>query len=119
MRRRPVSAQALVRGVEGYVRRHPGRLLLTRHLCSALNVSESVLRLAFLAVVGVPPMRHLRRVRMQQAHQALQAGQGRRGTVKAAALDNGFEHFGQFAQDYRAIYGHPPSATGKIVAEPG
>jgi AraC family ethanolamine operon transcriptional activator len=112
VRRRPVSApEELVRGVEDYVRRHPGRPLLTRHLCSALDVSESVLRLAFNAVVGMSPMRHLRRVRMQQAHQALQAGQGRRGTVKAAALDHGFWHFSQFAQDYRAIYGRAPSET--------
>jgi len=49
--------------------------------------------------------------RMGMVRTALRARSGPWHSVKAIALSHGFWHLGQFARDYHALYGEPPSAT--------
>ena len=44
-------------------------------------------------------------------HSALRATDRPVPLVKTVALDHGFWHLGQFAHDYRAMYGETPSET--------
>jgi AraC family ethanolamine operon transcriptional activator len=41
----------------------------------------------------------------------LLAASGGAALVKSIALSHGFWHLGRFAQDYRVLFGEPPSAT--------
>ena len=60
---------------------------------------------------GISPHRYLKLRRMSLVLGTLLASAGPWRSVKAAALSYGFWHLGQFAHDYRAIFGELPSAT--------
>jgi len=79
-------------------------------ICRVLNVSERQLRKAFHKIHGMPPHRHLHRLRLQQARQALMA---RKVTVTEIATQFGFFQFGRFAGEYRKAFGECPSQTIK------
>jgi AraC-like DNA-binding protein len=49
---------------------------------------------------------YVRWKRLLNAHQKLRQGMG----VKRAALESGFWHMGEFARDYRKLFGELPSA---------
>jgi AraC-like DNA-binding protein len=72
---------------------------------------------AFDATFGISPHRYLKLRRMSMVRAALLSGCGPWRSVKAEALSHGFWHLGQFAQDYRALYGEAPSNT--LARAPG
>jgi AraC family ethanolamine operon transcriptional activator len=110
-RNRAVGRHRIVRLVDEHLCANPVRPIYTDDLCLALGVSASALREAFHAVFGISPHRYLKLRRMSLARAALLSSSGPWHSVKAAALSHGFWHLGQFAQDYREIYGELPSAT--------
>lgn len=78
-------------------------------LCAALAVSRRTLQYCFQDVLGLSPIAYLRALRLNGARRALLGGAG----VTDAALDWGFWHLGQFAADYRKMFGELPSSTGQ------
>jgi AraC family transcriptional regulator, ethanolamine operon transcriptional activator len=107
-----VSArQRIVRRAEAYLFAHAARPVYTEELCAALRVSQAALREAFDATYGVNPHRFLKLRRMSMIRATLLLDSGRWHSVKAAALSHGFWHLGQFAHDYRAVFGEAPSET--------
>ena len=110
-RNRTARRNRIVRLVDEHLCANPVRPIYTDDLCQALGVSASALREAFHAVFGISPHRYLKLRRMSLARAALLSSSGPWRSVKAAALSHGFWHLGQFAQDYREIYGEAPSAT--------
>jgi AraC-like DNA-binding protein len=110
-RNRAVSRHRIVRLVDEHLCANPVRPIYTDDLCQALGVSASALREAFQDVFGISPHRYLKLRRMSLTRAALLSSSGPWRSVKAAALSHGFWHLGQFAQDYREIYGEVPSAT--------
>lgn len=76
-------------------------------LCTALDVSRRTLQYCFQDVLGLSPIAYLRALRLNGARRALLEGTG----VTDAALDWGFWHLGQFAADYRQMFGELPSVT--------
>jgi AraC family transcriptional regulator, ethanolamine operon transcriptional activator len=108
---RDVRTQRIVRAADDYLRANPARPVYTEDLCTALGTSATKLHQAFDATFGISPHRYLKLRRMSMVHAALLSGCGPWRSVKAAALSHGFWHLGQFAQDYRALYGEAPSNT--------
>jgi AraC family ethanolamine operon transcriptional activator len=79
-----------------------------RELCELLSVPERSLHHAFQEAFGMAPKAYLRALRLSAAHRRLRRGSG---PVTAVAADLGLFHFGRFAQEYRAMFGEPPSET--------
>jgi AraC family ethanolamine operon transcriptional activator len=101
----------LVRRAEDYVWANPGRPVRHAELCHVLDASPSMLVAAFRAVLGTTPCQYVKLRRLALARAALREGPARRGGVKSIALAHGYDHFGQFARDYRVAFGEAPSDT--------
>jgi AraC-like DNA-binding protein len=84
---------------------------------SAADIAESAhvtirgLQLAFRRHLGSTPMAHLRRVRLERAHQDLVDADAGSVTVGAIAARWGIIGHSRFTSLYRAAYGVPPSTT--------
>jgi AraC family ethanolamine operon transcriptional activator len=120
------SRQRIVHAADAYLRAHPARPIYSEELCAALGVSTTSLYQAFRATFSMSPHRYLKLRRMGMVRAALHARGGPWRSVKAIALSHGFWHLGQFARDYKALYGETPSATlsrtriaGRDVGAPG
>lgn len=105
------TRQRIIHKADEYLRANPARPVYTDELCTALGASATRLHQAFHATFGVSPHRYLKMRRMAMVRAALLSHAGPWHSVKAAALSYGFWHLGQFAHDYRAMYGESPSET--------
>ena len=101
----------IVAGAEAFLHAHPARPIYTEQLCAALAISPASLGEAFRQVLGIAPHRFLKLRRMAMVRAALGGGEGPAPLVKSVALDHGFWHMGQFALDYRVLYGETPTET--------
>lgn len=83
-------------------------------LCRLTGAGERTLRYAFAETFGVSPKSYLQSLRLNAVRRELL--QGREDTVIAdVANHQGFWHMGQFAADYRRMFGELPSVTLKRV----
>jgi AraC family ethanolamine operon transcriptional activator len=110
-RGRAPSRVQIVRRADDYLQANPARPIYTDELCAALGVSASCLHGAFETTFGLSPHRYLKLRRMTMVRAMLLSGSDPWHSVKAAALSHGFWHLGQFAHDYRALFGESPSET--------
>lgn len=102
--------QAVVRRVQSYVESHPQEVLTITQACAIAHVSRRTLQYSFETVLGISPLRFLRCQRLNQVRRALLAGDVEQ-TVMDTAACWGFWHAGQFARDYKVLFGESPSAT--------
>jgi AraC family ethanolamine operon transcriptional activator len=109
--RSPRARQRLVHAADDYLRANPARPVYTEELCTALGASATGLHHAFQLTFGMSPHRYLKLRRMGMVRAMLLSRSGPWHSVKAAALSHGFWHLGQFAHDYRDVYGELPSET--------
>ena len=79
-------------------------------LCEIAHVSQRTLRYSFTSILGVSPIQFLRLTRLNRVRRRLCEPEAET-TVSQAAADWGFYHQGQFARDYRRLFGESPSAT--------
>jgi AraC family ethanolamine operon transcriptional activator len=83
-------------------------------LCGHTGCSQRSLEKGFLKRFGVTPKKYIKCLRMAQVHQGLRSFSAQRyDSIIDLAGSHGFWHMGQFAADYRRIYGELPSATRK------
>lgn len=80
-------------------------------ICRTIGVSERALQYAFRAYVDMSPVAYLRLCRLNRVRTTLRTSAPQATTVTAVAMRFGFLHLGRFAQDYRRVFGEPPSAT--------
>lgn len=79
-------------------------------LCQEIGTSRRTLNDVFQDLMGLSPARYQRALRLNAVRRALR--QARPGTtVQEVATEWGFWHLGQFAHDYRQLFGEKPSAT--------
>ncbi|MGB6241702.1 MAG: helix-turn-helix domain-containing protein [Castellaniella sp.] len=90
------------------------RLSIT-DICRQLHVSRRTLQYSFQAVVGLSPLAYLRILKLNQVRRRLHNTQDFSSRVTQVATTWGFEHLGQFSQDYRRLFGECPSATLKHI----
>ncbi|MBN8989369.1 MAG: helix-turn-helix domain-containing protein [Rhizobiales bacterium] len=105
------SSRAIVEQAEILALAEVGDPIQISALCAALSISERTLRKAFHRVHGLPPCRHLRMLRLQQARRALIANDSHLTTVTEIATAFGFLELGRFSVEYRKIFGESPSQT--------
>ncbi|MEC5344613.1 HTH-type transcriptional regulator EutR [Brenneria populi] len=80
-------------------------------LCRELFVSRRTLQNAFCEVLGVGPNAWLKMIRLNAVRRELISPLSRCDTVKDAAMQWGFWHLSQFANDYQRLFNEKPSAT--------
>jgi AraC-like DNA-binding protein len=103
---------AVVRRAVTFVDRHASLPITVSDIARAAGVGPRALQLAFARHLGLTPMAHVRRVRLEGAHRELQAADPTTGdTVAAIARRWGFARPDRFTAAYRATYGMPPSHT--------
>ncbi|MFI1510337.1 helix-turn-helix domain-containing protein [Streptomyces sp. NPDC020597] len=116
---RPAISGA-VRRAMAYCEEHAGEPVSVADMAAAARVSPRTLQDRFRADLGTTPAAHLRRVRLERAHQDLLriADGSASGTVTDVAARWGFTHLGRFAAYYRAAYGQVPSRTAERRQSP-
>lgn len=80
-------------------------------LCTELHVSERTLRYGFQERFGMGPAAYLKAHRLNGARRQLKASIAKQVTVTDVAIQWGFWHMGQFAKDYKKMFGELPSET--------
>ena len=112
---RPASA-AVVKQAIDLMRCRPESVWTTAELARATGVSARALQKAFAKSGELPPMTYLRRIRLLRVRAELADASRTRSpaAVTAAASRWGFVHLGRFAQQYRELFGEPPSQTLRL-----
>jgi AraC family transcriptional regulator, ethanolamine operon transcriptional activator len=105
------SRRQLVREAEELMDSQLDGTLTVPSLCEKLCVSERGLHYAFQEMLGQSPMAYYRRKRLNVARQRLKRSNPLETTVAETGRGLGFTHGGQFAADYRRLFGEPPSGT--------
>jgi AraC family ethanolamine operon transcriptional activator len=80
-------------------------------LCQELGVSERTLHYAFQEVRGLSPIAYFKANRLNAVRQELKAAPAGTTTVGEIARRWGFLHSGEFAADYRRLFGELPSQS--------
>lgn len=89
---------------------HTDEPLSILEVCSHLGTSRRKLNYSFQDVLGTTPVKYLRALRLNGVRRGLRdAAKG--VTVQDVAAHWGFWHLGQFAQDYKRLFGELPSTT--------
>jgi AraC family ethanolamine operon transcriptional activator len=109
--RRFKSRRQLVQEAETIMDLHLHQTMTSLDLCQWLAVSERSLHYAFCEILGQTPMSYYRHKRLNAVRRNLKHADPRRTTVAEVSRALGFWHTGQFAADYRALFGELPSNT--------
>lgn len=105
------AAPFYVRRVQDFIRLNAARAITAPELTAIAGVSPRALYYGFKRSLGVPPMKYLKRVRLEGARAALRRAGTQRRTVTEIALTSGYTSVSRFCRDYRAHFGETPSAT--------
>ena len=85
--------------------------LSVQELCQLAGASERTLQYAFLERFGVSPKTYLQSLRLNRVRRELWSADPSLVRVLDVANSWGFWHMGQFASDYRRLFGELPSKT--------
>ncbi|WP_031078098.1 AraC family transcriptional regulator [Streptomyces sp. NRRL WC-3742] len=109
----PAILPSALRRATDFCAEHADEAVSVADIAQAARVGLPALREGFRRHLDTTPLAHLRRVRLDRAHQDLLAvAQGRAsGTVTEIACRWGFTHLGRFSAEYRRAYGRTPSET--------
>jgi AraC family ethanolamine operon transcriptional activator len=100
-----------LRRAKEYLREFAQEPITVRDLCRATEVSERTLRYAFLEQFGVSPKSYLMAIRLNGVRRHLNDADPSLARIADLANRWGFWHMGQFAADYRRLFGELPSET--------
>jgi AraC family ethanolamine operon transcriptional activator len=100
----------LVGRVDAFIEQNFPESITLAQLCAVAGCSSRLLQRTFLRQHGVPPMRHLQRRRLAEAHRLLQSGTPGMDVTYAATCV-GLPHMGRFAAAYRNVFSELPSQT--------
>lgn len=95
-----------------YMLENIGEAITLAEVSRFANSSRRNLTNAFKESFGVGPMAYLKLLRLNRAYRMLcRSNFGIPLRISDVANDNGFWHMGQFASDYRQLFGELPSQT--------
>jgi AraC-like DNA-binding protein len=105
----PATLRRIVRTADDYLAAHPSEAADTPRLAAAIGASETRLRLAFAAVLGISAARYLMMRRLMLVHAALHAPDRPWRPVADTARAHGFWDIRRFERGYRAMFGESPT----------
>lgn len=100
-----------VKKVKEYVNAYKYDEITVRDLCKAAFVSERTLRYAFNEYFGISPKKYIKIRNLNLVKRDLARYQPDEKSVTDIANRWGFWHMGQFAKDYKVLFGELPSKT--------
>jgi AraC family ethanolamine operon transcriptional activator len=103
------KALAIAKMLE-YVEGRKGEVIGVGEVCAATGVAWRTLTRAFHERFGLSPKAYLNRIRLTEVRTQLLSAPEKL-LITDIANDQGFWHMGQFARDYRLVYGELPSET--------
>lgn len=106
----PLRERALKKAV-AYITAYSQECPTVQMICQATGVSKRTLEYAFLERFGVSPKTYLQTFRLNGAYRELRKSDPSSTKVIDVANHWGFWHMGQFAADYRKLFGDLPSKT--------
>jgi AraC-like DNA-binding protein len=109
--RRPRAVREALQLIED----QPDRPWSTATLAARVGVSARTLQEGFASTIGVPPMTHLRAIRLDRIHAELSTAEPGSVNVGTVAARWGFVHGGRFAAAYRRRFGCTPAETARGV----
>jgi AraC-like DNA-binding protein len=104
-----LRTRALERAL-AYIEDHPDEAVSVRDICSENDIALRTLNRAFNERFGVGPKAYLKRRRLSAVRTEILSSPPRT-QVTGIANRWGFWHMGQFADDYRNLFGELPSRT--------
>jgi AraC family ethanolamine operon transcriptional activator len=108
---RPAARHGYIKRAEELLLECPDLPLAIPDLCERLHISERTLRYGFQEYFGMSPAAYLKIHRLNGVRKQLKADAGEGATVSDIATRWGFWHMGQFAKDYKEMFGECPSET--------
>lgn len=99
----------VMRAIE-FIAEHPDDMVTVSDLCRLLRVSRRTLQQYFEDVLHISPLQYLRAFKLNKVRALIRTAGGTL-RVQDAAAQWGFWHLGQFASDYRRLFGELPSQT--------
>mgnify|MGYP001817414455 CR=1 FL=1 len=108
---RPLKKQLALRKAVDYIKTNTNSPITLNTLCQVTQVSARTLQHAFREHFGLSPKAYLRVQRLNDAHRELFDSNPRDARVAEVAHRQGFWHMGQFASDYKRLFGELPSMT--------
>lgn len=100
--------KAIVEVVKRHLDTHPDTPVTMDALCQLTHASRRTLQYSFTSILGISPLQFLRLTRLNRVRRALLAAEPPQ-TVTEIATYWGFYHLGQFARDYKRLFGEAPS----------
>jgi AraC family transcriptional regulator, ethanolamine operon transcriptional activator len=103
----------VVNRVRDYLAAHPGASVTITELCEQVHVSRRTLQYSFETILGVSPLRYWRVSRLNTVRRELskEVSAGDALPIACLAAQWGFWHPGEFARDYKQLFGESPSQT--------
>ena len=107
----PERRQRAMKTAVDYIREFSNTPITLNDLCQETQVSARTLQHAFVDYFGLTPKAYLRVKRLNDVHNKLLTSTLADTKIADIAQFNGFDHMGQFATDYRKLFGERPSET--------
>ena len=93
-----------------YIHQHLDQKITTPQICSDIEISERTLRYVFKKMIGLSPMKYIKFIKLNKVRQEIICAK-KKTEIHMIASDWGFGHSGQFAADYKKLFGEYPSQT--------
>ena len=97
--------------IEEFINSKTNRPIKIHELCQVANIKERTLYRCFNERFGVSPNAYLKFIRLNQVRRVLKKSATKMTVIADIANDWGFWHMGDFAADYRSLFGENPSET--------
>ncbi len=115
----PQSRYITVKRVREYIESNTYGDITVRDLCRVAGVSERTLRYAFEENLCVSPKAFVNMIRLNRVRRDLRRTNPENKCISDIANRWGFWHLGQFASDYRKLFGELPSETKRGISIAG
>lgn len=106
----PSHRRRVVREAEEFALAAPAAVTVLQ-LCELTGVSERTLHYAFMEVTGLAPKAYLKTMRLNRVRAELTRASPGHDRIEAIARRHGFHRPGNFAADYRRLFGELPSQS--------
>lgn len=102
--------QILLSKILVYIQKNLNRKVNTLEICEYFKISERNLRSIFGEIIGISPIKYIKIIKLNKARKDIL---NTKGNIEINLIANkwGFHHSGQFAIDYKKLFGELPSET--------
>lgn len=108
---KPLARTLAIKKVVELVEEAPTDYFNLSDLSNATNVSERTLQYSFKEKFGVSPSTFIKNNKLNHIYKSLKESSIHSNSVSDIANKYGFWHMGQFAKDYKLLFGELPSET--------